>query len=243
MSLGYGGVCRKALEDEETVIYTYRGENLNLPRGEEGAGRGHRGDVHDPEVRPRGARDTREGREGPERPQEARAQEDNALPAHRRAHRGRDGKGGRALRRGRRVQGVRNVPAVRAHPHQEGLRALHGGRERCRTRRASSSSASDTRRTGRRCSFPGSRTPGGPRRPTTPILPPHEPSRARLLGSPYLLHVRLFRCRCASRSRLASAILPGLPPRPSRAPGPRRRRAPAPGGSAPCTGGRVPSGG
>ena len=33
MSLGYGGVCRKALEDEETVIYTYR-ENLNLPRGE-----------------------------------------------------------------------------------------------------------------------------------------------------------------------------------------------------------------
>lgn len=34
MSLGYGGVCRKALEDEETVIYTYRGENLNLPRGE-----------------------------------------------------------------------------------------------------------------------------------------------------------------------------------------------------------------
>ena len=35
MSLGYGGVCRKALEDEETVIYTYRGENLNLPRGEE----------------------------------------------------------------------------------------------------------------------------------------------------------------------------------------------------------------
>lgn len=34
MSLGYGGVCRKALEDEETVIYTYRGKNLNLPRGE-----------------------------------------------------------------------------------------------------------------------------------------------------------------------------------------------------------------
>lgn len=33
MSLGYGGVCRKALEDEETVIYTYRGENLNLTRG------------------------------------------------------------------------------------------------------------------------------------------------------------------------------------------------------------------
>ena len=33
MSLGYGGVCRKALEDEETVIYTYRGGNLNLPRG------------------------------------------------------------------------------------------------------------------------------------------------------------------------------------------------------------------
>lgn len=34
MSLGYGGVCRKALEDGETVIYTYRGENLNLPKGE-----------------------------------------------------------------------------------------------------------------------------------------------------------------------------------------------------------------
>jgi hypothetical protein len=34
MSLGYGGVCRKALEDEETVIYTYRGENLNLPKDE-----------------------------------------------------------------------------------------------------------------------------------------------------------------------------------------------------------------
>lgn len=34
MSLGYGGVCRKALEDEGTVIYTYRGENLNLPKGE-----------------------------------------------------------------------------------------------------------------------------------------------------------------------------------------------------------------
>lgn len=39
-----------------------------------------------------------------------------------------DGTGGRALRRGRRVQGVRQVPAVRAHPHHEGLRALHGGR-------------------------------------------------------------------------------------------------------------------
>lgn len=34
MSLGYGGVCRKALEDEETVIYTYLGENLSLPKDE-----------------------------------------------------------------------------------------------------------------------------------------------------------------------------------------------------------------
>jgi hypothetical protein len=35
MSLGYGGVCNKALEDEETVIYTYRGQNLNLPKEDE----------------------------------------------------------------------------------------------------------------------------------------------------------------------------------------------------------------
>lgn len=97
MSLGYGGVCRKALEDEETVIYTYRGGEPQPPEGRGGAGRGHRGDVHDPEVRPRGAGDTREGREGPERPQEARAQEDNALPAHRRAHRGRGAAGKGAI--------------------------------------------------------------------------------------------------------------------------------------------------
>lgn len=35
MSLGYGGVCSKALEDGATAIYTYRGQNLNLPKGEE----------------------------------------------------------------------------------------------------------------------------------------------------------------------------------------------------------------
>ena len=31
MSLGYAGFCRKELEDEETIIYSYRGENWNLP--------------------------------------------------------------------------------------------------------------------------------------------------------------------------------------------------------------------
>lgn len=31
MSLGYYGICHKELEDEATVVYSYRGENWNLP--------------------------------------------------------------------------------------------------------------------------------------------------------------------------------------------------------------------